>query len=59
MIFLNAFQISLPAGLTTDQVVGIAVILGGYIGAIGLEKQPEPLPDPEPLPEPDLPTGDW
>ncbi len=46
MVFLDAYHVVLPAGFTSDQIVSIAVLLGGVIAAVGLQQPPEPLPDP-------------
>jgi hypothetical protein len=45
-IFLDAYHVVLPAGFTADQIVSIAVLIGGVIAAVGLQKPPDPLPDP-------------
>ncbi|NMC84304.1 MAG: hypothetical protein GYA58_03360 [Anaerolineaceae bacterium] len=47
---LDAFGLSLPDGITSESVISFAVLIGGTIAAIGLDKKPVPLPDPE-LPE--------
>lgn len=36
IIFLDGFKIGLPMGLTQDQLVLIAVTIGGYISSIAL-----------------------
>jgi len=46
VIFMNAFNISLPAGLTPDQIIGVTLLFSGYIAGIGLEGPPAPLPEP-------------
>ena len=47
MVFLDAYHVILPAGMTSDQIVSICVILGGVIAGIGIQGPlPLPLPDP-------------
>ena len=38
VIFLDGFGIGLPMGLTADQLVLIAVTVGGYISSVAFEK---------------------
>lgn len=38
IMFLNAFSVKLPFGLTSDQLVEIALMIGAYIGSVALEK---------------------
>lgn len=38
MVFLDAFHVVLPAGLTPDMLITLSVIVGGYIGSVAIEK---------------------
>lgn len=40
VLILDSLGIGLPLGLTTEQLVLIAVTIGGYIAAVALEGQP-------------------
>jgi len=46
VIFMNAFNLSLPAGLSPEQIVGVVVLVGSYVAGVGLEGPPAPLPEP-------------
>jgi hypothetical protein len=37
VIFLDAFHLVLPAGLTPEMLISLAVIIGGYIGGVAFE----------------------
>lgn len=37
VIFLDAFQLVLPAGLTTETLISLAVLVGGYISGVAIE----------------------
>lgn len=38
ILFLDAFKIILPLGLTPDQLILIAVTIGGYIAGVAVEQ---------------------
>lgn len=38
VIVLDGFNLTLPGGLTPEMLITMAVVLGGYIGGIALEK---------------------
>lgn len=40
MIFLDAFHILLPAGMTPELLITLSVLFGGAIGSFALEKPP-------------------
>lgn len=37
LVWLNAFQITLPFNLSPDQLISLAVVVGGYIAGVALE----------------------
>lgn len=39
IVFLDAFGVRLPFGITEEQLVEIAVVIGGYIGGVALESK--------------------
>lgn len=43
VIFLNAFKIGLPAGLSPEQIIGIVIVLTGGIAAIGVQGVTDPI----------------
>ncbi len=43
LVWMNAFQIGLPFDLQPDQLISVAVVIGGYIAGVALEK-PASLP---------------
>ena len=45
IIFMDGFNLALPFDLTADQLIALAVTLGGYIASVALEK-PKSLPRP-------------
>lgn len=47
IVWLNAFNIALPFNLTPEQLISIAVVIGGYIAGVAVEGSP-PLPTPPP-----------
>lgn len=46
IIFLDAFNVVLPAGFTSDQLISLSVLIGGSIAGFGLQGPPATLPDP-------------
>lgn len=38
VIFMDAFHLALPAGITSDQLALFAVLVGSYIGSLAVEK---------------------
>lgn len=52
ILFLDGFGIGLPLGLSAEQLVLIAVTIGGYIAGVALEGPPFEPSDTEPADEP-------
>ncbi len=40
VVWMDAFHIVLPFDLQPDQLISIAIVLGGYIAGVALEKPP-------------------
>lgn len=38
LVWLNAFHVVLPFDLQPDQLISVAVVIGGYIAGVALEK---------------------
>jgi hypothetical protein len=61
MVFLRAYKVELPAGLTEDSLIGMVLVACGVIANVGIQGPPPlPMPDPvipeEPFSEPETVT---
>jgi uncharacterized membrane protein len=45
---LNSFGVLLPLGITQDQLVGLMLVIGGYIASVAIKQPPAPPVDPVP-----------
>jgi uncharacterized membrane protein len=46
VVWLDAFGIGLPEGLTSEMLITICGLIGGYIGGVAIESRTKPYPGP-------------